>query len=164
VEYYSDGCAGQYKNRKNFYNLCQHKSDFNIEAKWIFFAANHGKQPCDRVGDTVKRLVAKASLQRPYNEQILAPPIMYEFCKNTIKDIEFIYVQKDQLKETREFLDSRFEIIKSPVPGTRTLHEFSPISECKVAVNKDKDFMTLSMKVKYHITILFFSMLPVYMK
>jgi len=47
VEYFSDGCAGQYKNRKNFYNLCQHKSD---EAKWIYFATSHGKQPCDGVG------------------------------------------------------------------------------------------------------------------
>jgi len=61
---------------------------------------------------------------------------MLEFCKNTIKNIEFIYVQKDRLKETREFLDSRFEIIKSPMPGTRTFHEFSPISECKVAVKR----------------------------
>ena len=36
VEYFSDVCAGQYKNRKNFYNLCHHKADFNIEAKWAF--------------------------------------------------------------------------------------------------------------------------------
>jgi len=47
------------------------------------------------------------------------------------------------------------------VPGKRTFHEFSPISECKVAVKRcseDKEFMILSIKVKYHITILFFSM------
>jgi len=41
--------------------------------------------------------------------------MMLEFCKNTIKDIEFIYVQKDQLKETREFLDSRFENLQCQV-------------------------------------------------
>ena len=29
LEYFSDGCAGQYKNKKNLYNLCQ--SDFGIE-------------------------------------------------------------------------------------------------------------------------------------
>ena len=38
VIYFIDGCAGQYKNWKKFYNLCQHKSDF-----WL-----NGKQPCDR--------------------------------------------------------------------------------------------------------------------
>ena len=32
LEYFSDGCAGQYRNKKNFYNLCQHMSDFGIEA------------------------------------------------------------------------------------------------------------------------------------
>ena len=38
IIYFIDGCAGQYKNWKKFYNLCQHKSDF-----WL-----NGKQPCDR--------------------------------------------------------------------------------------------------------------------
>jgi len=136
VEYFSDGCAGQYKNRKNFYNLCHHKADFNIEEKWIFFATNHGKQPCDGIGGTVKRLVAKASLQRPYNEQILTPTMMFQYCKNTIKDIEFIYVQQDELQETRKFLKLRFERIKSPVPGTRSFHEFSPLNDYKIAVKR----------------------------
>ena len=36
VTYFSDGCASQYKNQKNF-NLCQHSSDFRINAKWVFF-------------------------------------------------------------------------------------------------------------------------------
>ena len=27
VHYFSDGCAGQYKNCKNFLNLCLHTSD-----------------------------------------------------------------------------------------------------------------------------------------
>ena len=57
------------------------------------FATSHGKQPCDGIGGTVKRLVAKASLQRPYNEQILTPPMMFQYCKHNTKDIEFIYVQ-----------------------------------------------------------------------
>ena len=36
--YFSDGCGGQYKNYKNFMNLCLHKQDFGFEAEWIFFA------------------------------------------------------------------------------------------------------------------------------
>ena len=68
--YFSDGCAWQYKNKKNFYNLCQHKNDFGIEAEWVFFATSHGKSPCDGIGGTVKRVTARASLQRPNNSYI----------------------------------------------------------------------------------------------
>ena len=30
VHYFSDGCAGQYKNRYNFTNLCYHEEDFGL--------------------------------------------------------------------------------------------------------------------------------------
>jgi hypothetical protein len=43
IEYITDGCAGQHKNRKNLYNLCNHMQDFGIEATWMFFATSHGK-------------------------------------------------------------------------------------------------------------------------
>jgi len=39
--------------KKNF-NLSYHKTDFGIEAKWVFFATSHGKQPCYGVGGKVK--------------------------------------------------------------------------------------------------------------
>ena len=67
IYYVSDGCGGQYKNFKNFLNLCCHKEDFSIEAEWIFFATSHGKSPCDGIGGAVKRHAAKRSLQRPLN-------------------------------------------------------------------------------------------------
>ena len=50
VIYISDGCAGQYKNCKNFLNLCLHEKDFNLKAEWHFFATSHGKGPCDGLG------------------------------------------------------------------------------------------------------------------
>ena len=61
--YYSDGAASQYKNRKNFVNLCKHKADFGIEAEWHFSATSHGKGPSGGVGGTVKCLAARAGLQ-----------------------------------------------------------------------------------------------------
>ena len=69
--YFSDGCGGQYKNYKNFMNLCLHKQDFGLDAEWIFFPTSHGKSPCDEIGGSVKRHAAKRSLQRPMNNQIL---------------------------------------------------------------------------------------------
>ena len=72
---FSDGCAGQYKNCKNFINLCYHLEDFGVPAKWHFFATSHGK---GGVRGAVKRQFAKASLQRlhvhVYSDQITTPP------------------------------------------------------------------------------------------
>ena len=58
IKYWSDGCAGQYKNYKNKINLCMHQEDFGLNATWSFFATSHGKSPCDGVGGTVKRKIA----------------------------------------------------------------------------------------------------------
>jgi hypothetical protein len=54
IYYFSDGVPLQYKNRKNFINLCYHKDDFGIDAKWHFFATPHGKGACDRIGEQLK--------------------------------------------------------------------------------------------------------------
>ena len=69
--YFSDRAASQYKNRKNFINLCFHEADFGVPAEWHFSAASHGKGACDGVGGTMKWLAASASLQRPYEQQIM---------------------------------------------------------------------------------------------
>jgi len=53
IKYFSDGAASQYKNRKNFGNLCSHcshEADFGINAEWHFSATSHGKGACDGVG------------------------------------------------------------------------------------------------------------------
>ena len=36
VYYFSDGAASQYKNRKNFINLCFHEADFGVPTEWHF--------------------------------------------------------------------------------------------------------------------------------
>ena len=82
IEYFTDGCGGQYKNYKNFPNLCHHQFDFGLSATWAFFATSHGKSPCDGIGGTVKRKVLRASLQRPVNDQILTFRAVEEYCKS----------------------------------------------------------------------------------
>ena len=78
IFYFTDGSAAQYKNRKNFLNLCYHESGFGVQAEWHFYATSHGKEPCDGIGGTVKRLAARASLQRPYCSQIITPNLLFE--------------------------------------------------------------------------------------
>lgn len=43
--------------------IIRHQKDHGLDAEWHFFATSHGKSPCDGIGGTVKRLVARASLQ-----------------------------------------------------------------------------------------------------
>ena len=64
--YFSNGAPSQYKNYKNFSNLYYHLHDYGIQAEWHFFATSHNKSPCDGIGGTVKRLVARASLQNTH--------------------------------------------------------------------------------------------------
>ena len=80
VHYFTDGCAAQYKNKNNFSNICYHFADFALNCEWHFFATSHGKSACDGIGGIIKRTVAKASLQRVYNNQILSAEDMYKFC------------------------------------------------------------------------------------
>ena len=84
IYYFSDGAASQYKNRKNFINLCFHEADFGVPAEWHFSATSHGKGACDGVGGTVKRLAARASLQRPYEQQIMTPRQLFEWAIENI--------------------------------------------------------------------------------
>ena len=71
------------------------------EAKKGSVLTSHGKSPCDGIGGTVKRLVARASLQRPYDKQLLPAQEVFTFCKEEIKGIEFIFISQADMEITR---------------------------------------------------------------
>lgn len=127
IFYFSDGCAAQYKNKKNFINLCHHNKDFGIDAEWHFFATSHGKGPSDGLGGTVKRLASKASLRRPYTDQILTSFQLYSWCKENIQTCHFIYVKLEEHVEEEKILEERFSISQTIV-GTQKKHCFIPQS------------------------------------
>lgn len=131
IFYFSDGSASQYKNRKNFSNICLHQNDFNIHAEWHFYATAHGKGVCDGLGGTVKRLAAKASLQKLYSEQILTPVDLYNWCVLNIPSIQFFYTTVQDYSEEEELLKSRFSRAL-PIEGTQKFHSFIPLNECEI--------------------------------
>ena len=79
IHFFTDGCAGQYKNRKNMFNLCQLEFEFAIKGEWHFFLTSHRKSPCDGIGGTIKRLTTIESLKKTINNQIRAKN-MHLFC------------------------------------------------------------------------------------
>lgn len=143
--YYSDGCAAQYKNCKNFINLCNHENDFKLSATWGFFATSHGKSPCDGIGGTVKRLVAKASLQMTPGNAIDNVQKFFEYCNTKIENIHFSLISQKIILESRKSLNDRFSKAKT-VPGTRSFHHFIPKSKDQIAtkrVSSDGNFCTI---------------------
>ena len=127
IIYFSDGAASQYKNRKNFINLCNHEADFGIQAEWHFSATSHGKGASDGVGGTVKHLAARANLQRPYEQQIMTPFQLFEWASESIPGTIFKYCSIEEYEELKHHLEKRFDNSRT-IPGTRKLHSFVPIS------------------------------------
>ena len=78
-----------------------------------FFSTSHGKNACDSVGGTVKRL---ASLQRAKEKQILIPKQLYEFASEEIPGITSFYVSSDDIQRNRSFLENWFSLGKT-IPG-----------------------------------------------
>lgn len=148
IIYFSDGAASQYKNRKNFINLCHHKEDFKILAEWHFSATAHGKSACDGIGGTVKRLAARASLQKPYNNQIMTPRQLFDWASANITTTHFDYCSSDDYKMQQMSLEQRFLKART-IPGTRKLHTFIPVSQDTLLV---KPFSTSSYSRRERIT------------
>ena len=133
VIYFSDGAASHYKIRKNFINLANHEADFGMPADRHFFATSHVKGPCDGVGGAVKRLAARASLQRPYEDQIQTPMQLFEWRKESIKSVHFAYATSEAILEAGKKLVQRFQASKA-IKGTQKLHAFVSITKCKTKI------------------------------
>lgn len=127
LHYFTDGAASQYKNKKCFVNLCHHYSDFSIRASWHFHATSHDKGPCDGVGGTLKRLVAKASIQRPREGQILKLMDQYTWAEANLDTITSIWAPEEQALHHQDALKSRYDSARA-VPETRKYHCFEPVS------------------------------------
>ena len=128
IYYFGDGAGGQYKNCKNFANLCCHYDDFGIRSELNFFATSHGKSPCDGIGGTVKRLVRRASLQAVTTGHILTPQDFYTWASENIKNIHFFFVSSEEVNNHKHTIENRMQEAKT-VKGSRSHHKFVPVSK-----------------------------------
>ena len=122
---FNDGASSQWKNCKNFFNLCYHNSDRGFEAELNCFATSHGKSSYGGIGVTVKRLTAQASLLMTSGEVISTTYEMFRWCQGNVIGISFFYVSSEIINNhVNQFqLDERYELIKT-VPGTRSYQSF----------------------------------------
>lgn len=128
IEYITDGCSSQYKSKGYFINLCGHEREFKFKVSHSNFATSHGKSQCDADGGTVKRKARIASLQRPYDEQIITAHDLFEFCDKELGEtFVFIFVSKSEVDPTRQNHQERMKLLET-VPGTRSFHHFKPLT------------------------------------
>jgi len=146
VEYFSDGCAAQYKNRKSFHNICEHEKDFGKKASWSFFLTSHGKFPCDAIGGTVKRSTPMKSLRWPLENQILNINDMVAYCSKTLTNITFQILPKEELKSHEAKLKGRFETART-IKGTRTFHYFKLLSATRMGMKRISDNSQFALEV-----------------
>jgi hypothetical protein len=102
--FYFTGAPSQYKNRNNFANICHHFMNFGIEVDWNFFASSHGKNACDGLAGTIKRLAAKASLQCISSAIIDSALKLFVWAQQNIPGIVFGYATKEKYTSTEDKL------------------------------------------------------------
>ena len=68
--------------------LCSYKHDFDISAEWK-------NASCDALVEQLKQHVAKQSLQRSLNNQILDYKAILDFCENEMTPIKFFGICKE---------------------------------------------------------------------
>ena len=86
------------------YTMCVYSSTDLAKAEHFFFESSDkrltssrparwrcGKGACDGVGGTVKRLAARASLQRPYDQQIMTPRQLFDWAAGKVPAVFFQY-------------------------------------------------------------------------
>ena len=127
IKYFTDGSAAQYKNKKNFANICSHVDDFGLQAEWHFYASCHGKSACDGIGGTLKRHARLYSLQKTSTGHISTPKELFEWADSHLQSIKCFYVDKTQVADRVRRIESRMSLAL-PVKGTRAMHCFIPIN------------------------------------
>lgn len=144
IKYFTDGSGAQYKNKKNFANLCAHNLDFDgLDAEWHFFASCHGKSACDGIGGTLKRLARLASLQRNVNSQITTPQDLFEWATENVSGIKCFYVNSQSVISNEKSIEKRMNEAMA-IKGTRSFHCYVPINSFQIKASSlsggDSDF------------------------
>ena len=75
----------------------------------------------DGIGGTIKRTATKASLQRPYEGQILASAHIFEFRRENIHGINFIFISEETMEPVRIAMNQCHQIAEKAISGIFTI-------------------------------------------
>ena len=106
-------------------------NNFVFHAIWSFFATSHGNSHCGAIGGTMKRKIARESLQIPVAKQILIFKAVEEFCKENIVGMKLFYIYKKDMVHITEILDVRY-LLGDTITGKTSCHHFEPLSATSI--------------------------------
>ena len=69
------------------------------------FFCHHGKNACDGVGGTIKRLAAHVSVQYPFSNQILAPEQLFDLAEANFDSVTLLFVSSVEFVSNTGFLE-----------------------------------------------------------
>ena len=87
----------------------------------------------------MKCLAARASLQRPYNNQIMTPCQLFDWACSSIPSAHFDYCSNDEYELEQQKLEECFKQSRT-IPGTRKLHSFVPLTLFEVRVRYHQSY------------------------
>jgi hypothetical protein len=64
---------------------------------------------------------------------------MFEFCKSRIPNIIFKFVPKEDMNQLRTLHADRYNGIEQAIPGTRSYHQFLPLSSDRIGCKRCSD-------------------------
>lgn len=144
ISIFSDGCAGQFKNRFTLSNLLNFYTDFGINVDWSFFATSHGKGAVDGIGATVKRCVW---MQTKSGRVIIRNARDFNDCvARSLKGIRCLYVSSEEINLYRKLLEERWKNVPK-IPNVQISHYFRPENELLlVGFTAASEFHVVKMK------------------
>ena len=105
--------------------LCSYKHDFDISAEWK-------NASCDALVEQLKQHVAKQSLQRSLNNQILDYKAILDFCENEMTPIKFFGICKEGMISVENLEIEKWYEGGDTVPVTRSSHHLVPLSSLRI--------------------------------
>ena len=108
IHYITDSPSSQYRHIHIFSVLAKHQQLLGTDALWLYFEAGHGKEPCDGISGSSKRMaddyVRRSRLRQVYGD--------------SSGTVEYLVVTKDDIGESRLALDAM--TTSTTVKGTMT--------------------------------------------
>ena len=127
-------------------NLCSQKHGFGISAEWVLLQQAIANLPVMALVEQLKRHVAKRSLQRSLNNQILDYKYMIDLCEDDMKSIKFFGICKESMISVENLEIEKWYQDWTTVPVTRSSHHLNSLSSSRIGLKltrKDKSYVNI---------------------
>lgn len=124
INFITDGCAAQFKNKYILSNLIYMESDYGLKSTWHFMPTSHGKSAADGIGGILKRQVCHRILSGLF--QIRNAKDFVDCASTFSKNINVLYASSVEMEAETSVLKERWANVKQ-LPKTQTLHFFEPV-------------------------------------